>query len=312
MELLFATGNQMIYLFAFILIGYVLAKVGLLPDSTTKVLSVFEGNVFIPALVMGTFMGNFTVEKLKTTGVLFGAGFAVMAVTIPLALLISRWITKDKDTQNICIYGLVFPNFAYMGNAVVMALFPDVFVDYLIFTLPLWMGIYLWGAPALLMPEAENRSVLSKVKKLLNPMVVGMLIGMLIGLLQVPVPSALGSVIQALGACMSPVAMLLTGVTVAKISLKSAFTDRVVYLTTAVRLLLIPLAFLGLFALWNPSDTIVICVICALAMPLGLNTIVIPSAYGKDTTKATGMAVVSHLFSCLTIPLIFWLLQKIL
>ena len=84
MELLLATGNQMIYLFAFILIGYILAKTGLLPENTTKVLSIFESNVFIPALVMGTFMSNFTVEKLKTTGVLFGAGFAVMAVTIPM------------------------------------------------------------------------------------------------------------------------------------------------------------------------------------------------------------------------------------
>ena len=90
----------------------------------------------------------------------------------------------------------------------------------------------------------------------------------------------------------------------------SVFKDRTIYLTTAVRLLAIPLAFVGLFVLWNPSDAIVICTVCSLAMPLGLNTIVVPSAYGKDPTKAAGMALVSHLLSCITIPLISLLLQK--
>ena len=48
-----------------------------------------------------------------------------------------------------------------------------------------------------------------------------------------------------------------------------------------------------------------VCAVCAIAMPLGLNTIVIPSAYGKDSTVAAGMAIISHLLSCITIPLVF-------
>ena len=40
-------------------------------------------------------------------------------------------------------------------------------------------------------------------------------------------------------------------------------------------------------------------------MPLGLNTIVIPNAYGKDTTVASGMALISHVLSVISIPLIF-------
>lgn len=312
MKLFFATGNQMIYLFALILIGYVLTKIGILPDNTPKVLSGFENNVFIPALVMGTFINNFTVEKLKTAGVLFGFSFAVMVVVIPLSILIPKWMTKDRDIRNICTYGLAFSNFGYMGNSVVMALFPDLFVEYLIFTLPLWIAIYVWGVPELLMPRSEVDSIGSRLKKFFNPMLIGMVIGMTIGLTEAPIPAAMNSVIQTLGSCMSPVAMLLTGVTVAKISLKSIIKDRIIYMTTAIRLLLIPLAFIGVFALWNPSDTIVICTVCSLAMPLGLGTIVIPSAYGKDTTKAAGMALISHLLSCITIPLVFLLLQKII
>lgn len=312
MELFIATGNQMIYLFALILIGFILSKLKVLPDSTSRVLAVLENNIFIPALVAGTFISNFTVEKLKTAGGLFTFSFVWLIVLIPLSVLIPKWIVKDEHTRNIYTYGLAFSNFGYMGNSIVLALFPDIFVEYLIFTLPLWIMIYLWGVPQLLLPKSEGKGILSRLKRFLNPMLVGMIIGMLIGVIGIKIPSSINSVVQTLGNCMSPVAMLMTGVTVAKINLKSVFKDYTIYLVSAIRLLLLPLVFIGLFALWNLNDTVVICTVCSLAMPLGLGTIVIPSAYGKDPTTAAGMALISHLLSCFTIPIVFLLLQLVI
>jgi predicted permease len=49
-----------------------------------------------------------------------------------------------------------------------------------------------------------------------------------------------------------------------------------------------------------------------LAMPLGLNTIVVPGAYGKDTTDAASMALISHILSIITIPIIFMLVSNLL
>ena len=40
-------------------------------------------------------------------------------------------------------------------------------------------------------------------------------------------------------------------------------------------------------------------------MPLGLNTVVFPAAYGGDTTPGAGMALVSHLILVITIPVMF-------
>lgn len=53
------------------------------------------------------------------------------------------------------------------------------------------------------------------------------------------------------------------------------------------------------------------CIVCNLAMPLGLSTVVIPASYGKDTSTAAGMALLSHLLSCATIPLIFMLFEML-
>ena len=312
MELFFATGNQMIFLFLLIVIGFCLSKYGVLPDGTSKILALMENNIFIPALVAGTFISNFTVAKLGSAGRLFGFSFLWMIVILPLSVYLPKCIVRDQHTRNIFTYGLAFSNFGFMGNSVVLALFPDIFMEYLIFTLPLWILIYVWGVPQLLLPKTEKKGISSTLKRFLNPMMIAMLVGMIIGVAGVALPKPIISAVDSLGACMSPVAMILTGVTISKIDLKKVFRDYTIYTVSAVRLILIPLAFLAMFYFWRIDATVMICSVCVAAMPLGLNTVVIPSAYGKDPTTAAGMALISHLLSCLTIPLIFLLLQRMI
>lgn len=303
------TLNQISFLFGFIVIGYILMKLKILPDNAAAVLSKLENTVFIPALVMGTFIENFTVERIGTAWKLLSISFLIAFVAIPFAILVSKLVTKDKYIQRIYTYGLSFSNFGFMGNAVVSSLFPEIFFEYLIFTLPLWMLIYLWGVPRLLLADAEKKQTFKEsLKSFFNPMFIAMLIGIIIGLFKIPVPHFLKSVIDVSGDCMSPVAMLLTGVVVSSISLKKTFTNIRIYIISIVRLLVMPLIFIGIAPFLHMDETIYVCALCSLAMPLGLNTIVIPSALGKDTTVAAGMAVISHLLATLTIPLIFTLL----
>ena len=108
------------------------------------------------------------------------------------------------------------------------------------------------------------------------------------------------------------VAMLLTGITVASADLKKIFTNISIYVVSTIRLILFPFTMMVVLYVLKPSETLAICAVCSVAMPLGLNTIVIPSAYGKDTTIAAGMAIISHLFSCITIPIIFAVMMAIL
>lgn len=308
MSVFLSTLNQIAFLFTLISVGYVLAKLGIVPESASKVLSKLENNVFIPALVLGTFIENFTVERISATRELLLVSSVVSICAILVAILVSKAVTRDRYIQNIYTYGLSFSNFGFMGNAVVNAMFPDIFFEYLFFTLPLWVFLYIWGIPVLLMGDNEGAKTLkARIKPFLNPMFLSMLIGMAIGLLRIPVPDFFMAALDSSSACMSPVAMLLTGIAVSRIRFKETFTDIRTYIISIVRLLVLPLAFLGTahFIPVLREPTIFACALCSLAMPLGLNTIVIPSAQGKDTTVAAGMAVISHLLAIGTIPLVF-------
>ncbi len=302
------TLNQIAFLFGFITIGFIITKLRLVSANSAETLSKLENLIFIPALVMGTFIENFTVDKIQMAWKLIVVSFLIAFIAIPLAIIISKTVTKDKYIQNIYTYGLSFSNFGFMGNAVVSSLFPDIFLEYLIFTMPLWMLIYLWGVPRLLIADPnKSQSLKDNLKSFVNPMFVGMIIGIIIGLLNIKLPVFVTSIISVSGRCMSPVAMLLTGMVVASVSLKKTFSNYKIYIISIVRLIAFPLIFIAVGYFIKMQKTIYFCALCTLAMPLGLNTIVIPSAYGKDTTVASGMTVISHILSCVTIPFIFML-----
>ncbi len=315
--------NQMIFLFAFILIGYALFKSKKIPENSATALSGLETFVFIPALIMGTFMEKCTVETLSSAWKILLISAVTLAVILPLSLVVAKLCFKERFLQNIGAYGLAFANFSFMGNAIMSAVFPEIFFEYTVFTLPFWFMIYLYGAPVLLIAEEKTpgqNAVLARLKSLANPMCFGMLAGILLGLtgLGAKLPSSVRSVVKVSGDCMSPVAMLLTGMTIAKADLPVLLKKWRLYILTAIKLLLYPalalivcLIFQGGAAGGIFGKEVKICLLCFACMPFGLNGIVIPASYGKDTSDASAMALISHFFSVLTIPVVFLLAQYV-
>ena len=219
MDIFLPTFNQMLFLIILISIGYLLAKFKIVEENSAKILSKLETYVFIPALVLSTFINNFTISKLNSSWQYVLGGVVVVLISVIIGVFISKFFSKNKYLQNIYAYGLSFPNFAFMGNAVVLALFPEIFLEYLIFVIPFWIVIYAWGAPKLL----------AKFRPFLNPMFIALIVGIVLGLAALKIPSFVDNTVNTLGSCMSPIAMLLTGMTIAKISLIDTFKNIKLY-----------------------------------------------------------------------------------
>lgn len=309
MTLIISTLGRLIFLFSFILIGFLLTRLKVVPESSDSVLSKLENNLFTPCLVMGTFIGEFRMESLTTAWRPIAVCALMLVVTIPLGVFLGRIFSKDRHDRNIYIYGLCFANFGFMGLAVVKALFPQVFMEYNVFLLPLWIGVYGWGVPALLIPaDKADKSFKATFKRIANPMCVCMVIGAIIGVTGLGAHlenTVVMDIINTAGSCMSPLAMLLTGITIAKIDIPKVVKSFGIYIASFLRLVVIPLALTPLIMLLPIENSTVLCALCALSMPLGLSPVVVPAGYGEDTSMAAGMAVISHALSIITIPIVF-------
>lgn len=303
MQVFTATLNQMLVLFIFMALGFFLNKKRLLPLDDSVVLSKLETYAFVPCLVFSVFYKYCTVEnfKQKWTYMLYGA--AVMAVSLPIGIVLAKFFAKDGYLKKIYTYSFAVANFSFMGNAVVLGVFGEkVLFDYMIFTLPLNLYVYSIGTASLI--PTEKGSKLS-VKTFVNPIFIALILGAVCGLLSVPLPKFITTAISSAGACMSPLAMLLTGFVIGEYSLKTLASDKKVYLASVIRLIILPSVFMAVLLLLKTDKDIIRVALCATAMPLGLNTVVFPAAYGGDTTPGAGMALVSHLISIITIPVMF-------
>lgn len=303
MQVFTATLNQMLVLLIFMALGFFLNKKRLLPLDDSVVLSKLETYAFVPCLVFSVFYKYCTVEnfKQKWTYVLYGA--AVMAVSLPIGIVLAKFFAKDGYLKKIYTYSFAVANFSFMGNAVVLGVFGEkVLFDYMIFTLPLNLYVYSIGTASLIPTEKGGKL---SVKTFVNPIFIALILGAVCGLLSVPLPKFITTAISSAGACMSPLAMLLTGFVIGEYSLKTLASDKKVYLASVIRLIILPSAFMAVLLLLKTDKDIIRVALCATAMPLGLNTVVFPAAYGGDTTPGAGMALVSHLISIITIPVMF-------
>jgi predicted permease len=118
-------------------------------------------------------------------------------------------------------------------------------------------------------------------------------------------PKFFSMTVKNLGDCMGPVAMLLTGMVVGGYEVKSLLKDKKIYIATALRLFVLPAFFIVVLKLLGADQKTLSFTLFALGTALGLNTVVFPSAYGGDTKTGASMAMISHVLSVITIPLMY-------
>ena len=332
-EAFLAVMNPMLVLFLCIVIGFAVHRTHLLPENAGKVMAKMLTWIFYPALAFMTMATYCTVENIKEHAVHMALASFCVALAVAIALCLSRLFVPQKCYERgVYNYALAFANSGYLGDPLVQAIYGDMGLAYYkLYCLPLCLVIYTWGVGQ--MVPAEEGGWKGILKKLATPPNVAMLAGMAVGLLTVPVaravsPEALAavtrvqapltSVLNALKACMGPVAMILAGFTVASYSVPGMLKIKKVYVATFLRLLVIPAVIIAalfgvksLVNLWVEPDIgdlpLFLCFF-SVATPLGLNTIIFPEAYGGDPEPGASMALISNTLGVISLPLLYALM----
>lgn len=297
------TFEQMTIFFTFMTIGYFLKKGSLLPDSTGTVLSKLELYIFLPALCFNTFSANLRTDVLAEKLPLLGWSFILLAVTFGLSIPLSVLFSRERMTRAIYSYAFTVPNLGYLGYPLVGAVFgQQVLLDFMIFTLPFNLFIYTVGMYIL------NPARVFNLKKVLNPIILSILAGAAIGLSGLAMPSFVGKTMSAASACTGPVAMLLTGFVLARAPFLDMLRNYKMYIAGAVRLVFLP-ALVGGAMYFIGADRYITLIVCTmLVLPMGLNNVVFPEAFGGDSKTGAQSCFVSNIMGVITVPFAYMLL----
>jgi predicted permease len=325
-ETFLATLNPMLMLFICIVVGFVLSKTKILPESASSVMAKLEVWVFCPALSFFTMAVYFTIGNLGThlTNVVISV-LVVSVVVLPLAIVLARlFVRQNSYKRNVYKYAMAFSNMGYLGDPVVESMLGGSGLAlYKMYTLPMSLVIYTWGISTLVPSDKKQKKNI--LLNLVNAPTIAMVLGMIVGISGIGSfllgdvannnLTFFGSTLSALKACMGPVAMLIAGVTIAKYPIKPMLTNIKVYLATMVRMVILPaitVAFVyALTLLANVAfgllvdNTVMHLAYFCSGCALGLNTVVFPEAYGGDPSTGASMAMISHTSCVIIIPLMY-------
>lgn len=304
--------GQMMIVLILLLVGYIFNRKKLTPTATETVLPKLVTQLFLPALTLNTFLTRCTVENLQLYDpfVLYGGivAVAMVALSYPISRLMSP---KDSYQAGVVRYCVSFPNTGAVAVPLVIAMFGTLGNFQLsLFLLVNSILTYSWGIAQLVPPEGQRKTFWQKIRGLLNPVFICMIIGGVLGVTGVAakLPTFLYDGLDRVGTCYTVSALFLTGYIIADYKPKEIFGDKRVYIMTALRLIILPAIVLAVMKLLHVSDLLMKIACLYVVCPCGMNTVVYPAAYRRDSRFGASLVLTSSALSVITVPLIYALM----
>ncbi len=287
--------------------GFALKKAKLLPDGASNALAVLLLYVAQPFLMVSSLLNKtFTTSLLPDF-----AAVALFAVVLQLMLyFLSKLFfvkVKEEPTRRICVASSYLGNVGFMGIPVMKALFPsdDTIILYtvifnIVFNAMTWtLAVYA---------ITGDKSKIKPVKILLNPPTIATVLALPFFFCNVSVPDNVLATIGYLGDMTLPLSMVILGIRLADIKFTRLFTGAPVYGVALVKLVVSPLAALGVMLLVRlliPIETtVIVALFIIFAMPSASSALNFAEMYGGDCDTAAKATLTNTLLCVLTIPIL--------
>lgn len=282
-------------------IGVLLRKFGIFTKESKTMLTDFVLYAALPCSIILSFRMEIDASVVTSLVTVFLVSVATQAFCFGLSKLVFR--KQDPTRRNVLRYGILVSNAGFLGLPIAGELFGPVgYMLASIYLIP--QRIVMWSAGlSTFSNEASNKKQMF-LKVALHPCMIAVYIGLLLMATQLPLPKFVLSTMKSVGACTTPLSMMLIGTIFAEMDRKSFSIDFQLILFSFYRLGLIPLAaYIGCRMLGIDPLVTGPAVILA-AMPGGSTTAILASKYGSDSTYASKLVIVSTILSMISIP--FW------
>ncbi|EHB89628.1 AEC family transporter [Aggregatibacter aphrophilus] len=307
MDIAFILGTKIVELTLIVLMGYGLVKSKLLKSEDSKPLSIIGLYIISPAVMIEAFQIPYTPEILD--GLLLSLGMAVFLhiMLIVIGALLKRRLHLDPIEHAASIYS----NSGNLIIPLVMSLFGKEWVIYA--SCFIIVQTFLFWTHCRLIIVGKGNLTLKTVLKNIN--IWSIMIGVTMFALQIKLPDMINGTLTSVGMFIGPNAMLIAGMLIAAIPLRTILSSKRIYLVTFLRLIMIPLILLVIvkvcgFAGWvENGETIALISFLATTSPAASTVTQMALIFGNNAQKASAIYGVTTMLCMFTMPLIIALYQ---
>lgn len=319
--------TQVLILFLLLVTGFGARKLRVFSAEATKGMTSLILKVSLPAMVLHSMVVQpFSPALLQESLHMLAVSFGVYGVLLALCIPLGRIIGGPGRDRGVYRFIMVFSNVGFMGFPVVKAVFGDEALFHAsIYNLPFnllafTVGIVLLVRTGHSAPDsgtvgasASSRSPEFRLEwhHVLSPVVVAILAGYGLFLAGAGLPGPLLSFTAILGDLTTPLSMLVVGSLLAQSSLRNAVSNPRLWLVSALRLLVWPLAVWSILRLLVSDPLLAAIPALITGMPAAANAALLASEYDSNEALASQGVFLSTLLSVATIPLVVLIIRAV-
>ncbi len=290
-----------------VLILYLIAAIGFIADKT-KIFVQADGkrlvdllfNLILPFAIINSFRSmERTPEHIKGLVI----AFLLALLTHLLGIGISALTFKKKSVaqRGIYHYAITFSNAAFLA----LPLAESVVGEEGVFYCSCYVAVFNIFAFTYGINQISGKTAKINVKNLIfNPGSISVIIGIPLFLLQPNLPVFVTDVMQRVGACNSPMAMIVFGTFLANCNFKNIFVKKEIYFVSLLRLVVIPVIMLFAFKLIGVSGNMLTALTISASAPVATNTAMYAAKYDNDTALSSELVGQTSVLSVITMPVI--------
>lgn len=309
-----------VFLLILMVPGYILVKCNMLSDNVQTGFSTMVLYVCQPALMLMAFQKKPYSPELAVN-MLIVAGLSLVIHGAMIAFMMLAFRNKEKSAKINCLrFASVFGNCGYMGLPFLQSLFTGGYqAEVLIYggVVIVIFNILTWSVGVFMM--TGDKKQINVKNMLVNPTVISLIIAVLMffiikkpladlfvqGTFGDKVFEGLTKSINFLADMVTPLAMTVLGMKIAKVNIKQLFMDKWAYVNAFNKLIV--MGFLTIFIVaWLPvSNVVKYTLFFLLSMPSANNTVLFAVNFGGDAESGSVFVLLATILSILTIPLMF-------
>lgn len=298
--------DQVIIMALLILLGIICYKLKIIDNTVNKALSSFVLMVVNPIVVFVSYQTEFDKNLLYGLGI----SFALAAVCFAVSILLSSVMIKNNSEENISErFACIYSNCGFMGIPLVSGIYGNEGVLYLTSFMTVF-NILVWTHGVVMMKGKMDAKLVRDVFK--TPVIIATFIGLILFLCNIILPEILLKTLNYISGMNTPLAMLVAGVNIAQIKLKSSLKNIRIYYISAVRLIIIPAVCMTAFYFLPFDEKIVGTNILAASCPAAATGTLFAVKYNKNPLYASELFAMTTIVSIATLPLIMYVFEKIM
>ncbi|MDE5582654.1 MAG: AEC family transporter [Ruminococcus sp.] len=281
-----------------IMVGVMCAKTKIISADTNRELSKFVLDVVNPVVIFMSYQKEYESRLVRNLLVTFAVSAGAFALIIIFAYIFIH--KKEGRHTEVERFSAIYSNCAFMGIPLINALFGSEGVFYLTAFITVF-NLVIWTHGVIIISGEKNMKEVGKVFR--SPTMIAIALGIVTFFLRVKLPDVLTSPLGFIRDINTPMAMIVSGVTISATNIPKLLKNGRLYYICLVKLVIIPAVLSLALSPISMDEKVRMTVIIASSAPPAAMCTLFCIRYNKNSVYASEIFTAGTILSVITLPL---------